>query len=97
MYLAERKLGEDADREAVFRQAVVYQTLYSEAASGREHWLYVVVFSFLLWVGAAFYLVFAYFGQKGPLTTSLRLRVVYVPLAVFVYGYLMWLFAMSMS
>jgi tetratricopeptide (TPR) repeat protein len=94
--LASLKLGDSAPRDQILSQAAIYQALYAADPSDRQPWLFMVVFSFLLWAGAAFHLVFTCFKDRGPLDPALKRRAVLIPLAVFVYGYLMWVFSMNM-
>ena len=95
--LAHLKLGPDASPESVAAQALAYQTLYSSAASRGQLWYFLIVFNFLLWVGAAFHFVFAYFRERKPLERASGRKMVFVSLAVFAFGYLMWLFSMTMT
>jgi hypothetical protein len=97
LLLARQKLGEEAANEEIAEQAAIYQTLYVSAAAREQRWYFVMVFSFLLWAGTAFYIVFAYFKEKGPLTKAYKRKALYIPLGVFAWGYLMWLFSMTMS
>lgn len=95
--LAEMKLGEGAPRELILAKAAFYQLLYSDDPARDQRWLYMIVFSFLLWTGSAFCWVFSFFRERGPLDPPRRRREIYIPLAVTLYGYLTWLFSMSMS
>jgi tetratricopeptide (TPR) repeat protein len=97
LYLAQLRLGKWSPREDILELAAFYQRLYSVDPGREQSWLYLVVFSFLLWTASAFHLVFACFQEKGPLTAPRKRRDVYLPLGIFAYAYLMWLFSMRMS
>jgi hypothetical protein len=97
LILARQKLGVETAREDIAEQAAIYQALYVSAAKREQRWYFVMVFSFLLWAGSAFYIVFAYFKEKCPLTQAYKRKALYIPLGVFAWGYLMWLFSMTMS
>jgi tetratricopeptide (TPR) repeat protein len=97
--LARLKLGDAAGREELLAQAAIYQQRYSEDPVRAGIWPLLAVCGFLLWAGAAFRLVFAYFQAPGPhlpLAPRER-RALLIISAVFALGYLTWLFSMSQA
>lgn len=97
LILARKKLGEAADPSEITAQATIYQELYVSAAANPQEWLVLIVLSFLLWVAAAFQLVFAYFSGKKPFPTAFKRKAIYLPLGIFAFAYLLWILSMGMS
>jgi hypothetical protein len=95
--LARQKLGPEASQEDISSQAAIYHSLYVSAAAREQRWYFLIVFSFLLWVGAAFHFIFSFFRPQGPRERARDRKAAYAAIAVFFYGYLMWLFSMTMS
>ena len=94
--LAEIRLGPEASRQEVADRATIYQRLYAGDNSPYQPWDYLVVFGFLLWVGAGFTFIALRFQPRSPFEAPPgRWRTTWIPLLVFAYGYATWVFAMS--
>jgi hypothetical protein len=95
--LAEQRLGPSAPREAVTDLAAFYQGIYAGGNSPYQPWDFLVVFGFLLWVGASFTFISLRFQPRSPYAPPPnKWKTTWVPLFVFAYGYATWVFAMSM-
>jgi hypothetical protein len=97
LYLAQTKLGPGADKSMVRELARIYGSLYSSWNKQGESWYFFAVLGFLLWVWASFWIIRSLFGPASLGKLTSRLRKAVIPLSIFVYGYILWLFSMSIA
>jgi hypothetical protein len=97
LYLAESKLGPGATQQEIMTQANVYEQLYALDKLHKQSWYFFVLLGFFLWVCASFWLIIIFFGSKRSILFKVRLKLARIPLAIFVYGYALWIFSMSVA
>jgi hypothetical protein len=98
LYLAETRLGPGASREAIGAQGQIYLQLYSLEKLPKQSWYFFAILGFLLWICAGFWLICVLFGPNRKAGGVMaRLKIGRIPLAVFVYGYALWLVGMSVA
>jgi hypothetical protein len=94
-YLAEQRLGAEADPEALKAKAAVYLQLYSDNPPLGQGWYFLAVFGFLGWVAAGFRLIVIFFNDRSCFKFKQRLKDSRVFLAAFICAYGLWLLSMS--
>ncbi|MDR1111561.1 MAG: hypothetical protein LBP92_12950 [Deltaproteobacteria bacterium] len=97
LYLAEIRLGPGASHEAITARAQEYLQLYSVEKLPRQSWYFFAVLGFFLWVVAGFWVIYAIYGPTRANGLRMRLKMARIPMAIFVYGYALWIVGMSVA
>jgi tetratricopeptide (TPR) repeat protein len=97
LYLAEYKLGPEASPQEIMSQALVYAKVYSLETLPKQSWYFFVLVGFFTWVCASFWLITIFFGNKRAILLKMRVKLARVPIFIFIYGYALWIFSMSVA
>jgi hypothetical protein len=96
LYLAESKLGTKANQTELRTQAEIYEKFYSINTIQNQFWYFIVIIGFFIWLLAVFWLIFVFFSDKNKvLIIKVKLKKARIPIALFAYGYALWIFGMS--
>jgi hypothetical protein len=97
LYLAEIKLGPQATREEFNSQVMIYNKLYSLDALPKQSWYFFVIIGFFTWIIASIWLIVIFFSDKRAVLFKTRLKLARIPAFIFIYGYALWIFSMSIA
>jgi hypothetical protein len=97
LFLAAEKLGPAASRDEIREQAGVYYKLYSLDRTPGQSWYFLGVLGFLIWAASGFWFVRVFFGRPTMEGVPVRRAFPLKPALFFIFGYVLWVVAMSMA
>jgi hypothetical protein len=97
LFLAESKLGPQANPADIRLQAETYGHLYSLALLPNQVWYLFIILGFFIWIIASFWLIVIFFGPTRSIYFKMRLKLARIPIAIFIYGYALWVASMSIA